>query len=138
MSDEASNVAVLKEAYRRWHDSRGGSVDHWMTICDEDIQFGSLAQEPPGANYLRAYDNRTALTQYFEGLTRDWEMIEYVVDHLVAQGDRVVMLGRCSFRFRKTGKVVSTPKAESWRFFNGKAIEFYEYYDTGRLRDAMS
>ena len=36
MSDEANNVAVLTEAYRRWHDSRGSSVDHWMSI-DEVI-----------------------------------------------------------------------------------------------------
>jgi len=44
MSDEASNVAVLKDAYRRWHDSKGGSVDHWMGLVADDIKFGSLAQ----------------------------------------------------------------------------------------------
>ena len=44
MSDEANNVAVLTEAYRRWHDSRGASVDHWMSICAENIAFGSLIQ----------------------------------------------------------------------------------------------
>ena len=39
MSDEANNGAVLAEAYRRWHDSRGQSVDHWMSICADDIAF---------------------------------------------------------------------------------------------------
>jgi ketosteroid isomerase-like protein len=65
-------------------------------------------------------------------------MIEYVADHFVAQGDRVVMLGRCGWRFKKTGKVVSTPKADSWRFANGKAIEYFEYFDTAKLRDAVT
>jgi ketosteroid isomerase-like protein len=31
---------------------------------------------------------------------------------------------------------VATSKADSWRFADGKAIEFYEYYDTAQLRDA--
>ena len=89
-----------------------------------------------GAAYLTAYQTRDQLAQYFAGIKRDWEMIEYVTEHFVAQGDRVVMLGHCSWRNRRTGKVVATPKADSWRFADGKAIEFYEYYDTAQLRDA--
>ena len=89
-----------------------------------------------GAAYLTEYQSRDQLAQYFAGLKRDWEMIEYVAENFVAQGDRVVMLGHCSWRNRHTGKVVATPKADSWRFADGKAIEFYEYYDTAQLRDA--
>ncbi len=76
--------------------------------------------------------------QYFGGILRDWEMLEYVTENFVAQDDRVVMLGRCSYRFKRTGKVVSTPKVDSWRFADGKAVEFYEYYDTARLQQATS
>ena len=86
---------------------------------------------------MTAYQTRDQLAQYFAGIKRDWEMIEYVTENFVAQGDRVVMLGHCSWRNRHTGKVVATPKADSWRFADGKAIEFYEYYDTAQLRDAM-
>jgi uncharacterized protein len=134
---EADNVAKLKEGYRRWHESRGSSLDYWMSICDDDVRFGSIAQAPPGAAYLASYNGRAAMEQYFEGLARDWEMIEYIVDDLIAQGDRVVMLGRCSFRFRKSGCVVTTPKADAWRFKDGKAVEFFEYFDTAQLRDAV-
>jgi ketosteroid isomerase-like protein len=138
MSDEASNVAVLTEAYRQWHDSRGGSVDHWMSICDENIEFGSLIQGAvPKVAYMTEYRARDELGRYFEGLARDWEMIEYKVDQFVAQGNRVVMLGRCSWRNRHTKKVVMTPKADSWRFANGKAVEFYEYFDTAQVQAAV-
>ena len=137
MPAEQDNVAKLKEAYRRWHESRGGSIDHWLSICDDNIRFGSIAHSPPGADYLASYNGRATLGAYFEGLARDWEMIEYVVDELVAQADRVVMLGRCSWRFRRTGCTVSTPKADAWRFANGKAVEFFEYFDTAQLRDAV-
>jgi ketosteroid isomerase-like protein len=134
MSDEARNVEILKQAYKRWSESKGASADDWLKICADNIAFGSLAQgAAPAARYLTAYQNRDTLRDYFAGLTRDWEMIEYVPEHYVAQGDRVVMLGRCAWRFKKTGAVVSTPKADAWRFANGKAVEFFEYYDTAQV-----
>ena len=111
-------------------------ADHWTAIFADRIKFGSLAGGDYGAAYLTAYQTRDQLAQYFAGIKRDWEMIEYVTENFVAQGDRVVMLGHCSWRNRRTGKVVATPKADSWRFADGKAIEFYEYYDTAQLRDA--
>jgi ketosteroid isomerase-like protein len=138
MSDEASNVATLKEAYRLWRETLGGSVDHWMGICDENIRFGSIAQGAPRVAYMTEYKARDELAQYFEGLKRDWEMIEFKPDHFVAQGDRVVMLGNCSWRSKRTGKVVTTPKADSWRFANGKAVEYYEYFDTAQVHAAMA
>jgi len=137
MSDEARNVAILEDAYRRWSDSRGGSADHWMSICDHNIKFGSIAEHVESVGYMTSYRKRDELGQYFAGISRDWDMVEYRVDHFVAQGDRVVMLGHCSWRAKKTGKLVSTPKVDSWRFANGKAIEFYEYFDTAQVVNAM-
>jgi uncharacterized protein len=138
MADEARNVEALKQAYRRWSDSRGASADEWLSLCADKIAFGSLAQGPEGAKYLGAYHSRDALKEYFAGLSRDWEMIEFVAEHFVAQDDRVVMLGRCAWRYRKTGRVVWTPKADSWRFAEGKAVEFFEYYDTAQVRAAVA
>ena len=39
---------------------------------------------------------------------------------------------------RASGKVVTTPKADVWRFANGKAVEFYEFFDTAQVVAAMS
>jgi ketosteroid isomerase-like protein len=139
MADEARNVDILKAAYRRWHDSKGHSSDEWLKICADNIVFGSLAQgQPAGARYLTTYSSRDALKDYFGGLARDWDMIEYIPEHYVAQGDRVVMLGRCAWRNKKSGKVVTTPKCDAWRFANGKAVEFYEYFDTAQVHAAAS
>ena len=138
MGDEARNVDILKQAYKRWHDTLGNNADEWLDICADQIAFGSLAQGPQGAEYLTEYRSKAALQDYFAGLERDWQMIEFAAEHFVAQGDRVVMLGRCAWRYKKTGKVVWTHKADSWRFANGKAVEFFEYYDTAQVHAAAS
>lgn len=137
MSEEERNVAILKEAYRLWHETKGKSVDHWISICADAIEFGSIAQNIRNVPYMTTYEDVTALARYFSGLARDWEMIEFRTENFVAQGDRVVMLGRCSWRARRNGVVVWTPKADSFRMKHGKIVEYYEYFDTAQVRDAM-
>jgi ketosteroid isomerase-like protein len=130
MSHEAQNVEILRDAYARWHDSRGGSVDHWMDVVADDIQFGSLARGAQEMQFATTYSNRDALRGYFEGLLSDWEMIHYTVDEYIAQGDTVVARGSTAWRNKRTGREADTPKVDFWRFRDGKAVEFYEYYDT--------
>jgi len=138
MSDAAQNVSVLKQAYAKWSQSKGASAEDWISILADRLKFGSIAQGGHGAPYLTSYQSRDQIAQYFAGLARDWEMIEFTTDHFIAQDDRVVMLGHCSWRFKRTGKVVSTPKADSWRFAAGKVVEFYEFYDTAQLNAATA
>jgi ketosteroid isomerase-like protein len=134
MGNEAANVAVLKEAYARWHDSKGTS-DHWMELVADDIKFGSLARgAAPQLAFAKSYNNRQALADYFAGLRADWEMIHYTVGEFVAQGDAVFMHGSTSWRHKRTGKTFETPKVDFWRFRDdGKVVEFYEFYDTASV-----
>lgn len=139
MADEARNVEILKQAYKSWSDSKGGSADDWLKICADDIDFGSIAQgAAPKVQYLTAYSSRDALKEYFDGLARDWDMLDWVVEEFIAQGDRVVVLSQCTWRYKKTGKMVSTPKADSWRMSGGKAVEYFEYYDTAQVHAAVA
>jgi hypothetical protein len=55
------------------------------------------------------------------------------VDEFIAQGDAVFMRGSTAWRNKRTGRTAETPKVDFWRFRDGKAVEFYEYYDTARV-----
>jgi ketosteroid isomerase-like protein len=76
--------------------------------------------------YARWHDSRGADVA-------SWlECMADTVDHFVAQGDRVVMLGRCAWKHRATGKFVDTPKADAITLADGKIVGFMEYYDTAQ------
>ncbi len=62
MSDETQNVALFQQAYRRWADSKGDSADHWLSIVDERIIFGSLVEGAPSVPYLKTYQSRDELS----------------------------------------------------------------------------
>ena len=130
MSSEA-NVQLLKEAYRRWHESKGSSVEYWFdSVVGPQISFGSIPRGAEPLAFATEYHDSTKLREYFDGLLSDWSMNHYTMNEFVAQGDAVVARGSCAWTNKRTGKVAETPKLDFWRFKDGKAVEFYEYFDT--------
>jgi ketosteroid isomerase-like protein len=138
MSNEAANVAILKDAYRQWHESKGGSVEQLLSICDPGIRWGSVPRGAAPLAFATQYESRDALQTYFGGLLSEWQMIRYTIDEYIAQGDAVFARGSCAWTNKKTGKVADTPKVDFWRFRDGKAVEFYEYFDTAHVAAAAT
>ena len=130
MSD---HVEQLKARYARWHESKGASIDDWLSILAPGARIGSLANGAAGAEFTAGGVGVEAARAYLEGLNQAWEMIEYQVHDMIADGDRVVVLGHCSWRSRADGRELHTPKADIWRFAGDKATEFYEFYDTAAV-----
>jgi hypothetical protein len=137
MSSEA-NVQLLKEAYRRWHESKGG-VDYWFdSVIGPRISFGSIQRGAEPMAFATEYHDRAKLREYFDGLLSDWAMEYYTMNEFVAQGDAVVARGICAWTNKRTGKLAETPKLDFWRFKDGKAVEFYEYFDTACVMAAAT
>ena len=128
----AGNVDRLRRAYEEWHDTRGGSVPTWLELLADDVLIKSLAEGAPEMAFSAPRRGKAAVEHYFADLLREWEMISYAVDEYVADGDRVVAVGRCAWRHRGTGKAVESPTVGVWRFRAGKVVEFVEFYDTAK------
>ena len=120
----------LKQAYSTWSASKGMSADHWFDLFADQIEMRSvLAPDLP--DDLAAHRvSKSAAMEYFQTLGRDWEMIEYDAERFIDGGDDVVMVGRCAWRNRATGKIVDTPKVDIWHFEHGKAVTFLEMFDS--------
>jgi ketosteroid isomerase-like protein len=137
MSPHLRNTKTLQEGYRLWDETKGGSIDHWVSIMAEGVSFGSLGQGARHVEFTRPRTSPADVRGYLTELTKEWAMIDYVVAHYVAQDDRVVAIGRTAWTHKRTGNIVDTPKVDVWRFDSeGKAIEFFEYYDTAALLTA--
>ena len=136
MGTPTENVAKLKDAYRQWHETRGGSVKVWLDLMADDVKVYSLAAGAPAAPFTAAINSKEEFKRYFAGLLQDWQMINYKTGQFIADGDRVAMLGSTAWRNRKTGREIDTPKADFWTFRDGRVVEFHELYDTAALAAA--
>lgn len=134
-----SNLAALRSAYQNWHDTKGGNVGEILDLFDDEIEMHSaLSGDVPSA-VSGVHIRKAEARDYFEGLLKDWEMIFYHVDRYVVgrDGEEIVMVGRCSFRNKATGKVLDTPKIDVCTFRDGKIVRFQESYDTHSFVCAM-
>ena len=126
---EEANVAILRDAYAAWHETKG-DANVWLGILADNVAWGSLADGKPGMEFTRPRASKEEVVGYFEGLAKDWSMEFYHINEYVAQDGRIVALGEMSWTHRRTGKTVTMPKVDVWLFENGKATQFMEHFDT--------
>jgi ketosteroid isomerase-like protein len=122
----------LRAAYQRWHDTRGGSVADWTALMADDVTLRSAAEGADGMTFSAPRDGKAAAEGYFAALAQEWEMVRHAADEFLVDGDRVAVFGRCAFKSRRTGKVAESFLVHRWRFRDGLAVEYHEFYDTAR------
>ena len=132
MTVEQENVERLKRAYAHWGEHRAADCSCWTDLAADDLRMRSLGEGAPAMPFTAPRTGKQELVAYLDGLTRDWEMIDHAMDDFIAQGDRVVVIGRAAWRHKGTGKVADTPKVDIWRFRDGQAVEYAEFFDTAR------
>jgi len=137
-SVEERNIAILKEAYAAWDACKGSDPTVWTRLVAPAFLMHSLAQGVPPLEFTAQICCPADLDRYFEGLARDWSMNFFRIDRYVAQGNMVVAVGECSFTNRRTGKTVTTPKLDVFKFLNGQIVEISELYDTAKVISAAS
>jgi ketosteroid isomerase-like protein len=134
-----SNLATLQAAYAGWGGTKGGNVEEILAMFDDQVEMHSALSADIPDSVSGVHMHRAEAAQYFEGLLRDWVMLAYDVDRYIvsAEGDEIVMVGRCAWQNKATGRVVDTPKVDIHTFRNGKVVRFQEVYDTLGFARAM-
>ena len=134
MADGQACLDSLKACYAEWDRSKGGSVDTWLRIFADEVDFRSLADGHAGIPWTASRRTKEAVRRYLEELNAMFRMDHYTVDRFICQDDTIVMIGSTAWTHRTTGKQASSPKVDVWRFdSNGKAIGFFELYDTANV-----
>ena len=132
--EDNPHVIALRHAYARWRETRGGCADEILELFDDRIEMRSVLTRGDVPSELAGrHVSKAEAARYFAALALEWEMVDYVVDEFVADGEYgelVVMIGRCAWRHRGTGALVDSPKVDIWRFEFGKATRFTEMFDS--------
>ena len=135
-SDE--HVALLKGVYKRWADSKGGNIDEILSLLADDVVWRSIANGLHGLNFAKEPLTKPNVRGYFENLGKDWELVFFDVERMIAQNQTVIVVAECSFRHRRTGKSFMSPKVDIWDFKRGKVVGYFEFFDTASaIRSAL-
>ncbi len=129
---DAAFLETLRKSQELWSSSKASSIEQWLALIDDDVTWTSLADGAPGMEFSKSVRGKAQVEQYFQQLAEDWEMLDCKMDDFISEGDRVVAIGTHSWKHRRTGKSVTTPKVEIVRVKDGKIVEFFEMYDTAK------
>jgi ketosteroid isomerase-like protein len=128
--ENAQLATKLRQAYEQWAASKGMSNAHWFELMAPEVHFQSLGDGARGLDFTAPKKGREGVHAYFDGLAADWEMLHFIVDDIIVDGTRAAVQLNMAWRNKHTGRVLNSKKADIWRFENGLAVDFMEYYDT--------
>lgn len=117
------NKQAIQDLYAAF--SRG-DIEAVLKGMTEDVNW----EAPGGAPFSGRRMGREQLRQFFVELDRAVRLDEFDVDEVLADGDRVVVLGRERGRVKETGRDYETAFAHVYRLRNGKVAEARLFSDT--------
>ena len=138
MAEWEQALPRIKAACRAWNDTKGGSIDTWLDLVADQVDWRSLGDGRLGIPWTKKGKSKDEVRAYLSGLTSTFRMGHYTMERFVCQDDCVVAIGRTAWTGIKSGKYFETPIVTVWRFKDGKAISFFEYYDTATVLDAAN
>jgi uncharacterized protein len=133
-----TGIERLKAAYKAWHDTKGKSIDTWIALMAEEVDFRSLANGPHGIPWTRTRNSPGEVRDYLHGLTQTFGMDRFTVDRYLCEDDTIAAIGSSAWHHLASGKEFETPMVTIWRFKDGKAVSIFEYYDTAGVAQAAA
>ena len=124
MSDQDS-LAIVRRGYEAF---QSGDIPALLSLLAEDVQWESPAVA--GVPFGGKHHGRQGVAEFFRQLTEAEEFLLFEAREFIAQGERVVVIGRTRVRVKSTGHTIESPWVHIFTVRNGKVSEFLELYDT--------
>jgi ketosteroid isomerase-like protein len=131
-ANNPTNVEIINGIYSSLEN---GDFDGFLESLDEKIIWNEAENHPYDDG--NPYIGHQAITELFARLG-EWD--NFSVDSLNTYdmaNDMVLITGRYTGSFKKTGKSISAQVAHLWTLKSNKVIEFQQYTDTKQFKNAM-
>lgn len=126
--NEQQNVDVVRRGYEAFG---RGDLNTLLTLFDDNIHWSSPGPaDLPTAGVRRG---RQQVAEFFTAVDEVFEIQQFDPHTFVAQGDRVIVLGRETSRVKATGKLLDAEWAHAFTLQDGKIVAFQEYIDTAAV-----
>ena len=126
-----SNIDSVKQIYQGFAE---GDIPTVLGLLNSEIDW----TEAEGFPYAGTYHGpRAVLEGVFMRLGSEWNGFAAVPDEFIDGGDTVVVLGKYSGTYKRTGKSFQADFAHVWKMRDGKAIRFIQYVDTLLVHRAL-
>lgn len=96
-----------------------------LGTLDEQIDRRAPENLPHGGRFT----GRDGVGRFFQGIGEQWESLTVDVEHVLADGDQVVVLASIHGRLRATGEDTGYSAAHAWTLRDETPVRFAETVD---------
>ena len=129
--NEQENTRLVQQAYQS---IQAADIQALLNSYAEDVQW--QLPEMENVPFAGMWQGREAVGQFFSKVFVVQDVVEFEPEENIAQGDKVVVLGRFLMRMKATGKDFGSDWTHVWTVKDGKVTRFYEYVDTATISRA--
>jgi ketosteroid isomerase-like protein len=122
---EKENIEVVEKAYQNF---KSGSIPALLDLLANDVtwQLPEIENVPFGGRR----EGRDEVGGFFASLADSQESLTFEPREFVAQNDKVIALGRYTWRVKSTGREYGGDWAHVFTVRDGRISGFQEYMDT--------
>jgi ketosteroid isomerase-like protein len=125
--NEQANIDLMKQAYDAFNK---GDIQRLLGVFASDIEW--TLPEVEGIPFSGKRRGIAQVEEFFRVMDQCQQAREFTPDEYIAQGDRVVVLGHCTFTVKATGTDYDDQWSHVFTISGGKVTRFTEYSDTHR------
>jgi uncharacterized protein len=129
---EIQNTQTVQQGYEKFG---AGDLQGLLSLFADDIQWTVPAIE--NAPYSGSRRGKTAVSDFFRQLAENEDITEFVPKEFIAQGDKVVVLGRSTATVKATRRTFSTDWVHIFTVKDGKVTAFLEFFDNAAANRAF-
>lgn len=126
-----SNTEIVQKAYECFGT---GDIEGLLELYSDDVSW--ITPKVDNAVYSGARAGKAAVAEFFQLLDASEEFTEFEPTEFIAEGDKVVVLGKFTATVKATGKTFSSDWVHISTVTDGKITGFREYFDTAAANEA--
>jgi ketosteroid isomerase-like protein len=112
-----------------------GDIPRMLNYFHDDAEW--IGPDAEAAPFAGSFHGKQEVTRFFSELGTCMQSVRFVVHDIVAENDKVVVIGDSTWLVTSTGRKFDNPWVNVFTMRDGKVIRTQQYYDTQPLDRAF-
>ena len=130
--DAQENKRIVMEGFRLF---QSGDIPNMMALVHDDAEW--LGPEAEAVPFGGSFHGKPEVARFFAELGGSLQAMRFVVNDVVAENDKVVVIGEATWLVKSTGRTYDIPWVNVFTLRDGKILRVEAYHDTAPAERAF-
>jgi ketosteroid isomerase-like protein len=130
--DAQDNKRIVMDGYRLFQE---GDIPGMLAYAHDDAAW--ISPEAEAVPFAGSFHGKTEVARFFSELGAAMQPTRFVIKDVIAENDKVVVLGDATWLVKSTGRSYDTPWVHVFTMRDGKFARVEALYDTAPAERAF-